>query len=76
MSKQLEWLKPSKYYMTTRCGKYNVAKAIVGVTTKYTAWRNKHDKYDNWPKKIGDACSTADQAKQICQLDADTGGGK
>lgn len=65
MTEKLIFQRAGTYYMTSTCGRYNVAKSMTGDVPKYSAWLNSRDKF-----RLGELLGvkdTAEEAQAICQ---------
>lgn len=61
-SEALDWEKPQKYYVLTKCGRYSVSKSFDAGVPLYTAWRRVPE-FDSY---IG-IRKTPDEAKALCE---------
>lgn len=60
---ELQWVRGhTRWYIKTKCGRYNVSKTGPMTDIKYTAWRNDG-------KVILGTRVTADEAKALCDAD-------
>jgi hypothetical protein len=65
----IEWSKPERYYVASRCDRYTVSKAIVGDRVLYTAWFRA----DGSAIPIGSPCGSPVEAKERCQQHKESG---
>lgn len=65
MTEPLTFKRAGAWYMRSTCGNYNVSKAMLGETAKYSAWWLSEKKY--LPNQLLGTEDTAEAAQAICQ---------
>jgi hypothetical protein len=66
---KLEWAKPEQWFCKTTCGRYSVAKCMVGTKATYQCW--KLTPGSAWFLMIGTTVYTFADAQAIAQADSE-----
>ena len=64
---EITWTTGDKYHIRSACGRYTVAKTLVGSVARYGAWRL----HASAPPVCLGTAGTADEARAIVQAAAD-----